>query len=152
GNELDCCVKLPLLDDLSLSFVPGIPVGTFNTTGIRNGFGGVGQGGLNKFFYTAPQFYDDLSWTRGRHSIRTGFAFERVLDNLEERHRPNGLWHFPPTPAMLQVQPTKFSAQFPARMASAACGTRFLEDTFRTTTASVLISPSISVCGMTWPP
>jgi len=113
GNELDCCVKLPLLDDLSLSFVPGVPVGTFNTTGVRNGFGGVGQGGLNKFFYTAPQFYDDLSWTRGRHSIRTGFAFERVLDNLDERNRPNGLWTFPSIAAMLQVQPTQFSAQFP---------------------------------------
>ena len=113
GNELDCCVKLPLLDDLSLSFVPGVPVGTFNTTGLRNGFGGVGQGGLNKFFYTAPQFYNDLSWTRGRHSIRTGFAFERVLDNLDERNRPNGLWTFPSIAAMLQVQPTQFSAQFP---------------------------------------
>src|SRR6266568_3802649 len=56
GNELDCCVKLPLLDDLSLSFVPGVPVGAFNTTGIGSNasFGGVGQGGLNKFFYTAP--------------------------------------------------------------------------------------------------
>jgi len=113
GNELDCCVKLPLLDDLALSFVPGVPVGTFNTTGLRNGFGGVGQGGLNKFFYTAPQFYNDLSWTRGRHSIRTGFAFERVLDNLDERNRPNGLWTFPSIAAMLRVQPTQFSAQFP---------------------------------------
>src|SRR5437899_224929 len=115
GNELDCCVKLPLLDDLSLSFVPGVPVGAFNTTGIGSNasFGGVGQGGLNKFFYTAPQFYNDLSWTRGRHSIRTGFAFERVLDNLDERNRPNGLWTFPSIAAMLQVQPTQFSAQFP---------------------------------------
>jgi hypothetical protein len=113
GNVLDCCVKLPLLDDLTLSFVPGIPVGNFNTTGLRNGFGGVGSGGLNKFFYTAPQFYNDLSWIRGRHSIRTGFAFERVLDNLDERNRPNGLWTFPSIAAMLQVQPTQFSAQFP---------------------------------------
>src|SRR2546427_6616822 len=116
GNELDCCVKLPLLDDLSLSFVPGVPVGTFNVTGIAaptSLWGGVGQGGLNKFFYTAPQFYNDLCWTRGRHSIRTGFAFERVLDNLDERNRPNGLWTFPSIAAMLQVQPTQFSAQFP---------------------------------------
>ena len=113
GNELDCCVKLPLLDDLSLSFVPGVPVGTFNTTGLRNGFGGVGQGGLNKFFYTAPQFYDDLSWTKGRHSIRTGFAFERVLDNLDERNRPNGLWTFSSIKDMLTVNPNQFSAQFP---------------------------------------
>src|SRR5436309_15011471 len=52
-------------------------------------------------------------WTRGRHSIRTGFAFERVLDNLDERNRPNGLWTFPSIAAMLQVQPTQFSAQFP---------------------------------------
>src|SRR5262249_26879851 len=30
-----------------------------------------------------------------------------------ERNRPNGLWTFPSIAAMLQVQPTQFSAQFP---------------------------------------
>jgi hypothetical protein len=116
GNNIDCCVTLPALSDLSLSFVPGVPVGTFNVTGISSPvslWGGIGQGGLNNFWYTAPQFYNDLSWTKGRHSIRTGFAFERVLDNLDERNRPNGLWTFPSIAAMLQVQPTQFSAQFP---------------------------------------
>jgi hypothetical protein len=118
GNNIDCCVKLPGLADVSLGFVPGQPVGTFSVTGIANVsgtalWGGIGSSGLNNFYYTAPQFYDDLSWTKGRHNMRMGFAFERVQENLDERNRPNGLWTFPSVRDMLLVNPTQFSAQFP---------------------------------------
>jgi len=116
GNALDCCVKLPALADLSIGFVPGQPVGSFNVSGISGTslWGGIGTSGLNNFYYTAPQFYDDLSWTKGRHSIRTGFAFERVQENLDERNRPNGLWTFGSIRDMLLVNnPIQFSAQFP---------------------------------------
>ncbi len=115
GNNIDCCVKVPALADLSIGFVPGQPVGSFNVTGISGSslWGGIGVGGLNNFYYTAPQYYDDLSWNRGRHSIRAGFAFERVMDNLDERNRPNGLWTFGSIKDMLLVNPNQFSAQFP---------------------------------------
>ena len=115
GNALDCCLRLPALADPKLSFVPGQPVGTFNTSGISGTslFGGIGTSGANDFHYTAPQFYDDLSWTKGRHSIRTGFAFERVQSNIDERNRPNGLWTFPSIEAMLTVQPTQYSGLIP---------------------------------------
>lgn len=114
GNNIDCCVKLAGLNDLSLSFVPGQPVGAFNTGGLAGQFGGIGQSGLNLFGYTAPQAYDDLSWTKGRHSIRTGFAFERVDDNLAEFNRPNGLWQFGSIKDMLLVNPVQFSADLPS--------------------------------------
>ena len=114
GNNIDCCTKVPALNDPNLSFVPGQPVGAFNVGGLAGQFGGVGTGGLNLFAYTAPQFYDDLSWTKGSHTIKAGFAFERVDDNLDERNRPNGLWSFGSIQAMLQLNPNQFSADLPS--------------------------------------
>jgi len=32
ANEIDCCAKLPIVGDPAFGFVPGNPVGQFNTT------------------------------------------------------------------------------------------------------------------------
>jgi hypothetical protein len=116
ANNLACCIKIPALADLSLGFIPGHPTGSFTVTGISgtSNFGGLRTDGLNDFNYTAPQFYDDVSWTRGRHSMRMGFAFERVQENLDERNRPNGLWQFGSIKDMLLVNPIQFSADLPS--------------------------------------
>ena len=113
GNAIDCCAKIPAIADTSLSFLPGQPVGQFNTTGIRDQFGGIGATGLNNFSYTAPQVYNDVTWTRGRHALKFGAGIERVLSNIDERNRPNGLWSFPSIEAMLTVQPTQYSGLQP---------------------------------------
>ena len=116
GNNLDCCLKIAALANLSLGYVPGRPPGSFTVTGIAgtSNWGGLNTSGFNDFHYTAPQFYDDLSWTKGRHSMRTGFGFERVDSNIDERNRENGLWTFPSIQAMLTLSPiTQFSALFP---------------------------------------
>ena len=116
GNNLDCCAKIPVLGQYGspLSFVPGRPVGSFNVGGISNGrFGGVFTDGMNVFTYTSPQFYNDLSWTTGRHTIKMGFAFERVQDNMEQQNRANGLWTFGSIRDMLTVNPNQFSADLP---------------------------------------
>jgi Carboxypeptidase regulatory-like domain/TonB dependent receptor len=51
-----------------------------------------GLGGLNRFQHrwTSGQFYDDAFVTRGTHSIKFGFAFERMLYNVLEKLSPNG--------------------------------------------------------------
>ena len=116
GNNLDCCATIPVLGQYGspLSFVPGRPVGSFNVGGISNGrFGGVFTDGMNVFTYTSPQFYNDLSWTKGRHTIKMGFAFERVQDNMEQQNRANGLWTFGSIRDMLTVNPNQFSADLP---------------------------------------
>ena len=115
GNNLDCCINIPALGDLSLGYVPGRPPGSFTVTGIAgtSNWGGLNTSGFNDFHYTAPQFYDDVSWTKGRHSMRMGFAFERVISNIDERNRTNGLWTFGSIESMLTIQPTQFSALFP---------------------------------------
>jgi len=52
----------------------------------------IGLGGLNRFLHrwTSGQFYDDAFVTRGTHSIKVGFAFERMLYNITEKLSPNG--------------------------------------------------------------
>jgi hypothetical protein len=97
-----------------LGFLPGANVGQIQVGGLGSGalWGGVGAAGYNLFGYTAPQFYDDLSWTKGRHSMRVGFGFERVHDNLDERNRPLGLWTFGSIRNLLTNVPDQFSSQF----------------------------------------
>jgi len=74
---------------------------------------GIGSSGTNLFGYTAPQVYDDLSWTKGRHSIRTGFNFERINYNLYSASRPNGNWVFTSIQSFLQGIPSQFGSDFP---------------------------------------
>ncbi len=52
----------------------------------------IGLGGLNRFQHrwTSGQFYDDAFLTRGTHSIKFGFAFERMRYNVLEQLSPNG--------------------------------------------------------------
>lgn len=52
----------------------------------------IGLGGLNRFLHrwTSGQFYDDAFLTHGTHSIKMGFAFERMLYNVTEKLSPNG--------------------------------------------------------------
>ncbi len=115
ANNLDCCATIPLLSQFGgpLSFVPGRPIGRFDVGGVNGRWGGVFSDGLNTFAYTAPQFYNDLSWTKGRHAIKTGFAFERVQENMEQQSRINGLWTFGSIRDMLLVNPNQFSADLP---------------------------------------
>ena len=51
-----------------------------------------GLSGFNKFnhAWTSMQFYDDAFITRGTHSIKVGFAFERMRYNVLELLSPNG--------------------------------------------------------------
>lgn len=52
----------------------------------------IGLGGLNQFLHrwTSGQAYDDAFWTSGTHTIKVGFAFERMQYNVLERLSPNG--------------------------------------------------------------
>ncbi|MCU1220204.1 MAG: TonB-dependent receptor plug [Candidatus Angelobacter sp.] len=52
----------------------------------------VGLGGLNQFLHrwTSLQLYDDAFITRGTHSLKVGFAFERMQYNVLEKLSPNG--------------------------------------------------------------
>jgi carboxypeptidase family protein/TonB-dependent receptor-like protein len=112
-DGFDINPRNPLLTDLSLSFLPGIPAGDFNLGSALNSFGGIGATGADVVGYTAPQLYDDLSWTKGRHSVRVGFALERIDDNVNPQTTPNGSWSFGSIKDMLTANPSQFTTAIP---------------------------------------
>ena len=69
-----------------------------------------GVGGLPTYFYRWNSFqaYDDAFFNRGTHSIKFGFAFERMLMQATALTDPNGIWNFVDLPSFLQGQGTKF--------------------------------------------
>ncbi len=117
ASNFDCCANNPALTDPSLGFLPGRNLGSFTISGVTGVYGGIGGGFSNNApnitGYTAPQAYDDLSWTKGRHSIRMGFSFERINDNLVNGASPLGTWTFASVQAFLQGTATQFSSDLP---------------------------------------
>jgi len=85
------------------------------------GFGGlittaIGLGGLNRFLHrwTSAQVYDDAFLTHGTHSIKFGFAFERMLYNITEKLSPNGrLNNYKTLDAFLNNKPNRLNALAP---------------------------------------
>lgn len=96
--------------DVSLGFVPSLPVGLINIGGISNFTGGLHAVGEFVFHYNSFQVYDDVYWTHGKHSIKAGFAFERLQNNQLGTSNPNGQFNFGNFAGFLQNQPTGFNA------------------------------------------
>lgn len=100
--------------DPTLAIAPGakappqIPVSGLTTAYGLNGF--------NKFnhAYTSGQIYDDAFLTKGTHSIKLGFAFERMRYNVLEQLSPNGRMNTYPTLAsFLSNQASQLNALAP---------------------------------------
>lgn len=76
----------------------------------------IGLGGLNRFLHrwTSVQLYDDAFLNRGTHTIKFGFAFERMLYNVLEQLSPNGrLNNYPNLTALLTNTPVRLNALAP---------------------------------------
>ena len=100
--------------DKALAIAPGsiappqIPVAGLTTA--------YGLGGFNRFnhAWTSIQAYDDAFLTRGTHSIKFGFAFERMRYNILEQLSPNGRMNTYHTLAsFLSNAPTQLNALAP---------------------------------------
>lgn len=77
----------------------------------------IGLGGLNQFLHrwTSLQLYDDAFWTRGTHSIKLGFAFERMQYNVLEKLSPNGRVKYSSLANFLNNKTTKLNALAPGQ-------------------------------------
>jgi Carboxypeptidase regulatory-like domain/TonB dependent receptor len=104
----------PVGNDASLAIAPGAQATPqITVTGLTTA---VGLGGLNQFLHrwNSFQFYDDAFLTRGTHSIKFGFAFERMQYNIIERVTPNGRMNAYTTLAnFLNNVPTQLNALAP---------------------------------------
>ena len=116
-RSLDSNPTTPLLTDKSLGFYPGLNVGVFTISGINGAFVGIGGGfgtsGINMFGNTNPQTAEDISWTKGRHSMRFGFNHERFIYNLTSGNRVNGEYAFAGVSDFLQGIPGSFTVDIP---------------------------------------
>ena len=124
---------LPFAGDPSNGFVPGKPVGFIGVTGISNYTGGPGAGGEIDYVFNSVQVYDDVFWTKGRHSLKFGANVERLQDNELGTSKPNGVFNFTSLANFLTDQPTAFSAALtqeaaPFNFRQTIVGTYFEDD------------------------
>jgi hypothetical protein len=103
----------PLADVMSYGFLPGRDVGQISIAGFTTYLGGPGAQANYIFHYTSWQAYDDLSITRGSHSLRTGLALERIQSNTLGAGNNNGAVGFGSLAAFLTDQPSSFLATIP---------------------------------------
>lgn len=105
----------PLVTDASLGSFPGLPAPSLSVPGLTDFVGG-GVGGFtgDVYAWNSYQAYDDAFLTKGVHSLKFGFAFERMQHNLIIPSRPTGSFNFGSLSDFLTNQPNSFQGQVPS--------------------------------------
>jgi hypothetical protein len=100
----------PAAADTSLGFNPGLPVGIITVgSGVTQFSGGLGAISAYRFHFNSFQAYDDLFWTRNKHSLKSGFYAERIQSNqFTQGASPNGFYTFGSLSNFLRNIPTTF--------------------------------------------
>lgn len=104
----------PLATDTSLGSVPGQAAPFLIVPGISVFSGGVDGFPNFTFGWNSFQAYDDAFVTRGKHSLKFGFAVERMQSNNLFHFFDNGRFFFPSLSAFLTNQPLVFAASIPS--------------------------------------
>jgi hypothetical protein len=114
NNDLPGKALVPAAGDPSIFAIPGhfapaclCPFMTFLEGGL---------GGTPTYLYrwNSYQVYDDAFLTRGRHSLKFGFGYERDQDNQLTTGNRNGQFSFGSVLGLLTNHPTKLSATQPS--------------------------------------
>ena len=106
----------PLASNLSLGVVPGRPAPEISVGGgsITNFAGGLGGFPNFEFGWNSFQGYDDAFLTHGAHSLKFGFAVERMQSNNLLHFTNNGLYIFPSLANFLGNNPIFFLTTIPS--------------------------------------
>jgi hypothetical protein len=112
ADSQDVSAISPLDTNKSLGFLPNVPVGIL-TAGNLATAGGLGASGSDNFHFTSYQASDDLSSTRGRHTLQFGFLFDRIDDNFNSANIPLGEWDYNSVQDLLTNNPADFTSDFP---------------------------------------
>jgi hypothetical protein len=87
--------KLPGPQALGIAVTPDITTGPsilqFDQTGLTTGFS---PNGPTTFANTVYAYYDDLSWSRGKHNLKGGFYFSPYQNNTSYAYYVNGYYEF----------------------------------------------------------
>lgn len=106
----------PLATDTSFGIFPGQVAPQISVPGLTLDTGGLGS--LPTFLYNwnSFQFYDDAFYSRGNHSLRFGFAAERMQNNTTANLQPTGLYGFGSLSDFLTNQPANLGATLPGSL------------------------------------
>ncbi|MGB9067870.1 MAG: TonB-dependent receptor [Candidatus Acidiferrales bacterium] len=99
----------PLAADLSLGTFPGRTAATLTVTGLAVFNGGLEGLGPVNFAWNSFQVYDDAFKTIGAHSLKFGFAFERMQTNEIIPGHENGTFVFSSLTNFLTNVPQSFN-------------------------------------------
>jgi len=86
-TALDKVTPADLGINITPDLVSGPPILGFYGTGLFTGFSG---GGPTTFANTVYAYYDNLTWTKGRHTMKFGFFFSPYQDNTQYDFYGNG--------------------------------------------------------------
>jgi hypothetical protein len=104
----------PLAGDSSFETVPGHNAAGVMVPGLTAFVGGLGAIGSYHFHWTSIQAYNDVSFTRGGHTLKFGGGMERIRDNILATSDPNGVFSFNSLSDFLTNHPFFLSAGIPS--------------------------------------
>jgi len=113
NNDVGVKALNPAAGDTSLGSFDGRNASVVNVAGLTSMSGGVGGLPANMYDWNSFQGYDDASWARGKHSIKFGAAFERMLFKITAHSDANGVWTFKNLDSFLANNPSKFGGGVP---------------------------------------
>ena len=113
----------PVAADLALGSAPGRAAAIITVPGLNDAVG-VGGNSYFRHVQNSYQIYDDAFVTRGNHSLRFGFAFEKIEYNENSLRRPNGRVRFRSLSNFLQDIPRDFFSLDPSRTREVGVRTR----------------------------
>ncbi len=103
----------PLLEDLSLGFAPGLPIGSTSVPGITVPGGGPGADDSSFYNWTSYQIHENLYISKGIHAFKVGASVERMHYNFNSPNRNGGDFGFGSISDFLINKPSTFSALYP---------------------------------------
>jgi hypothetical protein len=128
--------QAPATDNPELAFVPGSGViGSVDVSGLTAFPGGSGAQNVDQHAFNSYQVSDDLTWMRGRHSLKMGGRFEDIRFNTDSQSRQYGDYRFRSIGQFLTNKPDRFRGQLPGsdsiRGHRQWIGALYVQDTWR---------------------
>ncbi len=102
-----------LVADTSFGTVPGLNAAAINVPGVTFFSGGLGTRSNFRFHWTSIQAYDDISFNKGTNSMKFGFGWERIRDNVLAVSDTGGEFSFSSLPDFLTNSPFSLSVALP---------------------------------------
>ena len=103
-----------LAGDPSYGTVPGQNAAAVTVPGLTGFLGGLNAITNYHFHWTSLQGYDDITWTRGGHTLKFGSGVERIRDNELGVSTPGGEFLFTTLANFLSNKPFSLAAALPS--------------------------------------